>query len=268
MRDGQQISGRLNFLNPTSVQFDGKSIERSKVSALIFAGATRSVPEGDRVEDLVVMRDGRRFSGFVSQVTDQSIVQTSNQFGREKVALIKFAFNNRPVLETKPTDNPTPDESGKTEEPKPPSGTVRPEGDSSKDGQKNNNGATPPWGDITEDCVFKGKIHVGPGGGSPYKYDAQGRPIELLPSGYTTCNLIFYICGDMFFKGKVINVGAGEKCPPSYSYKSIPNREICCDQWEAIKHQKEPRKLCDPMMDSDCDGTPNDEDDTPAGPIK
>jgi hypothetical protein len=264
MRDGQEISGRLNFLNLTSVQFDGKLIERSKVNAIIFAGVTTSVAEGDRLEDLVVMRDGRRFSGFVSQVTDQSIIQKDNEFGREKVALIKFASNNRPVLETKPTDKQIPDESGKTEEPKPPTGTVRPEEDSDEDGKKNSKGAKPPWDEITEDCKFKGKINMGPSGGSPYRYNAKGSPQELLPSGYVTCTFFFYVCGDPFFKGHVINVNAGERCPDW----NVPYREICCDQWEAVKQKKDPKKLCDPMKDSDCDGTPNDEDDTPAGPIK
>jgi hypothetical protein len=264
MRDGQGISGRLNFLNSTSAQFNGEPIERSKISAVIFAGATTNVPEGDRVEDLVVMRDGRRFSGFVSQVTDQSIVQNSNQFGREKVALIKFALNNRPVLETKPTDKPPPDESGKSEEPEPPTGTVKPEEKSGEDGAQNNNSAGgPPWSEITEDCKFKGKIHIGPSGGSPYRYNEQGSPQELLPHGKVTCTLFYYICGDMFFKGHVINVNAGERCPEW----DVPYREICCDQWRAAKEKKDPKKLCDPMKDSDCDGTPNDEDNTPAGPI-
>lgn len=264
MRDGQEISGRLNSLNLTSVQFDGKPIERSKVSAIIFAGATVNVPEGDRPEDLLVMRDGRRFSGFVRQVTGQAIIQQSNQFGREKVALIKFAFNNRPVLETKPTDKPTPDESGKGQEPKPPSGTVRPEDTSEEDSKQKNSAAKPPWDEITEDCKNKGKIHIGPSGGSRSRYNTKGTPQGLLPHGYVTCTLFFYVCGDPFFKGHVINVNAGERCPEW----NVPYREVCCDQWKAIKQQKDPKPLCDPMKDSDCDGTPNDHDDTPAGPIK
>ena len=264
MRDGREISGRLNFLDPTSVQFDGKPTERSKVSAIIFAGASSTpVPEGDRAEDLVVMRDGRRFSGFVSQVTDRSIVQTGNQFGREKVALIKFAFNNRPVIETKPTDEPTPGESGKQEEPKYPSGTVRPKDNSDEDAAQNNRAAKPPWDEITEDCKNKGKIHMGPSGGSTYRYNTKGAPQGLLPSGYVTCTLFFYVCGDAFFKGHVVNINAGERCPQW----NVPYREVCCDQWKAIKQQKDPKPLCDPMKDSDCDGLPNDEDDTPAGPI-
>lgn len=256
MRDGQEISGRLNFLNLTYVQFDEKPIERSKVSAIIFAGATTTVPEGDRVEDLVVMRDGRHFSGFVSQVTGQSIIQQSNQFGREKVALIKFAFNNRP-------DTPNPDKSGKQEEPKPPSGTVRPEDKSKEDEGQNKNAAKPPWDELTEDCKNRGKIHMGPSGGSTYRYNTKGSPGELLPPGYVTCTLFFYVCGDSFFKGHVINVNAGERCPEW----NVPYREVCCDQWKAIKQEKDPKPLCDPMKDSDCDGTPNDKDDTPAGPI-
>ena len=99
---------------------------------------------------------------------------------------------------------------------------------------------------------------MGPSGGSPYKYDEKGDPTELFPSGsgYITCNLNYYVCLDHFFKGKVINVNAGEKCPQW----NVDYKEICCDKWEEAKRTKSP---CDVMLDSDCDGKPNSEDDRP-----
>lgn len=120
---------------------------------------------------------------------------------------------------------------------------------------------TAPWEDSNANCKYPGKIHIGPSGGSPYRYDEKGSPKGLFPSGsgYITCNLNYYVCGDHFFKGKVINVNAGEKCPEW----NVEYSEVCCDKWEEAKRTKSP---CDVTLDSDCDGTPNGEDDRPVEP--
>ena len=115
-----------------------------------------------------------------------------------------------------------------------------------------------PFDDDTANCKYRGKIHMGPSGGSPYQYDEKGSSKDLFPSGsgYITCTFNYYVCGDHFFKGKVINVNAGEKCPEW----NVEYREICCDKWEEAKRTKQP---CDVMLDADCDGMPNAEDDRP-----
>ncbi len=116
----------------------------------------------------------------------------------------------------------------------------------------------PPWSDDNASCKYRGAIHIGPSGGSPYRYDEKGELQGLFPSGsgLITCAMFYYICTDRFFKGKVINVKAGEKCP---KWK-VENRKICCDSWVEAKRKKSP---CDPMLDSDCDGVSNEEDDYP-----
>ena len=123
--------------------------------------------------------------------------------------------------------------------------------------------ATVPWDDSNANCRYPGKIHIGPSGGSPYRYDEKGSPKELFPSGsgHITCNLNYYVCGDHFFKGKVINVNAGEKCPEW----NVEYREICCDSWVEAKRKKSP---CNTMLDSDCDGVANEEDDYPTDSSK
>lgn len=113
-----------------------------------------------------------------------------------------------------------------------------------------------PFDGDTANCTYRGKIHMGPSGGSPYKYDEEGSPRGLLPSGYVTCTFFFYVCGDPFFKGREINVNAGDRCPDW----QLTYREICCDKWEEAKRTKQP---CDVRLDADCDGMPNAEDDRP-----
>lgn len=113
-----------------------------------------------------------------------------------------------------------------------------------------------PFDEDTANCTYRGKIHMGPSGGSPYQYDEKGSPQGLLAPGYVTCTFYFYVCGDPFFKGRVINVNAGDRCPDW----QLTYREICCDKWEEAKRTKQP---CDVMLDADCDGVTNSEDDQP-----
>jgi len=123
----------------------------------------------------------------------------------------------------------------------------------------------PPWLKANPNCRYTGSIHPGTSGGSPYRHDDRGKITGSLPSGQVTCNLTYYICGDSFFKSKIINVDKGEHCPDSLSYKAIPNQTVCCDAWAEANRTKMP---CDPVVDSDCDGVPNQVDDFPVDPSK
>ena len=122
---------------------------------------------------------------------------------------------------------------------------------------------TAPFDDEVASCKYPGTIHMGPSGGSPYRYNAKGGLQGLLPSGYVTATFFFFVCGDPFFKGQLINVAAGERLP---GWQPLQNRKVCCDKWEEAKRTKKP---CDVMFDADCDGTPNTNDDLPtqAAPV-
>lgn len=242
----EHISGRLKSLDSTLVQFNKTPYDRSKVDIIRLSGATDTAPQAND-QDQVLMRDGRLLLGYISKINNRIVVQKGNQLNRSQVALIKLAFENDSSGKDKDNKDRTTfgdTIKGTTKTPVAPGGDV------------------PPWGDDDANCKIKGKIHMGPSGGSPYRYDEKGNVQGLFPSGgLRTCNMVYYICLDKFFKGKVINVNAGDKCPEW----NVEYREICCDRWVEAKRKKSP---CNPMLDSDCDGVSNDEDDYPTDSSK
>jgi hypothetical protein len=80
----------------------------------------------------------------------------------------------------------------------------------------------------------------------------------------TICTLTIWICGDHFSRTTIVDRSQAT-CPPSYQSSSVPSRLVCCQAWSLAKHR--PGKgLCNPTVDADCDGIPNDKDDEPLNP--
>jgi hypothetical protein len=91
--DSEQISGRLNSLDSTLIQFNKTPFERSKVDIIRFSGATNTAPRAN-IQDQVLMRDGRLLLGYVSKINNRIVVQKGKQLNRSQVALIKLATEN------------------------------------------------------------------------------------------------------------------------------------------------------------------------------
>ncbi len=116
----------------------------------------------------------------------------------------------------------------------------------------------PPWFRGGSDCAMA--TTQSSSWGTPQAYDAKGKIIGKLPDQKITCGLSYAVCGDSFFRQQVINPRSGEKCPESLHFSRAPSRAVCCKAWKEAQRTKIP---CDPLVDSDCDGTPNDADDYP-----
>ncbi len=96
--------------------------------------------------------------------------------------------------------------------------------------------------------------------GEPYAFDEAGNITGDLPKDQVTCTLRIWICDDKIFKQKVINQGAGERCPDSLQFSHAPQTKVDCAKWDEAKRTKDP---CDPLVDADCDGVTNDLDEWP-----
>jgi hypothetical protein len=114
----------------------------------------------------------------------------------------------------------------------------------------------PPWFGETASC--QSELTTVSSETSNWKLDASGSTLIRLPTGMVTCSLKLEICGDAIVKNLVIIQTAGEICPLAYQAEAAPPTKVCCALWEAAKETKEP---CDPLLDADCDGKLNPDDD-------
>lgn len=73
------------------------------------------------------------------------------------------------------------------------------------------------------------------------------------------CRLVISICGMSLVREKIIEAGSGESC---FDAKSVSRPFICCSVWKSNIGSKN----CNPLIDADCDGIPNDLDDDPLAP--
>jgi len=76
-----------------------------------------------------------------------------------------------------------------------------------------------------------------------------------------TCDLQIHICGDVVERSQDVDKSQG--CPASLKYKSVPVRVVCCDKW---RNGQTAGSQCNGMVDADCDGIPNQDDDEPLTP--
>jgi hypothetical protein len=128
-------------------------------------------------------------------------------------------------------------------------GTVSPGSSGAPNSQLGGPPATAPWFN-TAGCRDVGKIVAESSGGlTP---GSNGKQV--------TCSLVVHICGDRLVKTE--QVPSIQPCPDYMKYTSVPARQVCCDIWRAARQTKMP---CDPLVDSDCDGVPNDQSEHPFG---
>lgn len=251
LRDGQEITGRLNFLDEASIQINGKSIERSKVKVIRFAGATNDLPEAVFDKDLVVRKDNSRSSGYVSRITNQLVIQNDARIKRTDVALIRLADNIHPIGSV-PKESPTPsasvspsstpEESVAVEEP--PSTDT----DKSKNSSGQESASDPPWFDAGKKCNYRQRTYIFTGG------------YETSDHSKTLCFLYIHVC--RFELNRKTELPHGSICPAA---KDFAQPTVCCDEFnKAVKN----KQGCDPMKDVDCDGTPNEQDSDPLNPKK
>lgn len=243
LRDGQKIVGRLGSVDAISLLVDGKRIERSRVDLIRLVESPSPALTGTLAKDLVIMKNGQRFLGQVERVTEKLVIQDGNERKRIKVAVIKFASDSYRA------DDPKGDERHDSTLPPENSNAEEAPKDDSTTGQSD-----PPWFDAGKNCRSEWWTQS----------SASGHPLVVqgqIKEGYAKCVSYLSICGDDLTKVWVINRAAGEECP--WDIMSIPQRKVCCDAWWEAKRAKIP---CDPVVDADCDGTPNEKDDYPLDP--
>ncbi len=89
--------------------------------------------------------------------------------------------------------------------------------------------------------------------------------IQDMSTGAASCSRTVLACGDSLQATVEYDYNTGS-CPFAEGTTlefSIEGPPICCRAWEDAKASKDP---CDPLVDADCDGTPNDEDSEPLTP--
>lgn len=79
--------------------------------------------------------------------------------------------------------------------------------------------------------------------------------------GKITCDLKIFICGDVIERSQDVDKSQG--CPASLNYKTVPVRVVCCDKW---RNAQRPESQCNGMVDADCDGIANQDDEEPITP--
>lgn len=130
-------------------------------------------------------------------------------------------------------------------------------------------GAEPPAGGAS--AAGQPPAGTGVGAGAPWtapRADCEPRTPSIyytgilldMTTGEATCSRQILVCGDTVRTDRRYNFNRGERCPWGTG-PAIAHREdgmpVCCDEWERAKLSKSP---CDPLVDADCDGTPNDDD--------
>jgi hypothetical protein len=135
--DGTSITGQVDSVDETNVIVDGRSIARSDVSAILFAGAQRSSSSsqsGTVRTDLVVKRFGGSSYGHVSQVTGGVVVQNGKALPRSTVASIAFNVSSPGnVITVIPSPSPSPHASPSPTPSPSPGSTQKPEDTGSSD---------------------------------------------------------------------------------------------------------------------------------------
>lgn len=282
--DGTSVTGHLDAVDETSVIINNNAIARSQVKTIVFSGATVSQnspgtpidSNQTNLTDAVVKRlDGISY-GHVSQVTADIVVQNGNDLPR--AAVLSIAFNVKfpgVIITVIPLPSPSPDASASptpSPSPSPGSDTSADEGGSSKGqptpGSGGSTGPTgvdrtktdrppPPWlgdcGDKSEDIetVFN-------------SCDYEGKYTESGPPGKLRCTLVVHYCGGQFRRDKIVPANNGDQAMQQLREElGVGKTKICCDKLRQARQSKKP---CDPGIDLDCDGVPNQDDDFPFDP--
>ena len=113
----------------------------------------------------------------------------------------------------------------------------------------------PPWLSPTPDCPpSETTIYV------------TGLMLDM-STGEAKCERSVVVCGDSMTSERRYDSNT-ERCPWSSDGRtaiafSEPGLPVCCRDWEEAKRSRTP---CDPQLDADCDGIPNDEDLEPLTP--
>ncbi len=79
--------------------------------------------------------------------------------------------------------------------------------------------------------------------------------------GKVTCDLKIFVCGDVIERSQDVDRSQG--CPASLKFTSVPARMVCCDKWQ---NGQKAGSSCNGLVDADCDGIPNQDDDEPLTP--
>jgi hypothetical protein len=261
LRDGEEITGRFKFLNETEIQINGKRIERSRIQTIFFSPVTMHSLSDDVKDDMVVKRDDSRSSGHVTQVTNEFVIQNGSRLKRADVAAISLADKLHTVSAVpkespmpSPSVSPSPSEEivageeSDSANSKEDSGSGK-SGDSKK-GSDNGKGSNPPWFYTGGSCNNKQRAYIFAGG--------YGLPNH----SKTLCFLYIHICS--------LKLRRNTEEAPGFicrAASSLAQPTFCCDEFHKTGKDKI-NKLCDPMKDADCDGTPNEQDEDPLNPKK
>jgi len=201
----------------------------------------------DPAHDAIHLIDSSVHRSKLSAIDAANVITADATHPRKRVAWIYLAPNG--------TSEATPPDPGSTDKDK--------EEPASGGASKTSDRSEPPWFAPTRECVMATTNTWS--GGDTFAYDVYGKVTGTLPQGKITCKLTYQICSDFFFRQQVIDVEKGERCPQALHFSSVPQRRVCCTEWQEAKRTKNP---CDPLVDADCDGAPNDEDDYPLDPAQ
>ncbi len=251
LRDGHEVSGRLNSANQQTVKFNGELYDRAQVKAIRLNGAPNPAPEAGAL-DLLMRRDGTINTGRITNITDKLVFQDNAQVQRVDVAVIEFAnpahiitVSPEPIASptVTPSESPSPSSS-----PSPAAGGSPAQESSPEPGSDANasQATTPPWFN-TKGCAWAAK---------PYVF-VDGSPSGT--QGKVNCRMWLNVCGTVVERRKVVDTN--ERC---WTSRDLSQPEICCDIW--TKYINNPDGRWNPRKDADGDGIPNDQDDDPLGP--
>ncbi|HMF56049.1 MAG TPA: hypothetical protein VK619_06795 [Pyrinomonadaceae bacterium] len=258
LRDGSEMTGRVNFLDENTVQVNGKPIERSRVKLIRLAGATNDAADEQAETDIVIMRDNRRSTGHVSFITDQSVIQSGNQMSRDQVALIRFAdpahvVTNSPQPTPSPSTSPSPSASPSPAASPSPGGSQT-SGGSTKTGnesqQQNTTAETMPWFNV-EGCDFIQK---------PYVFTDASADNSTAGRSALRCRMWINVCGTIIERVKTVDAQSSGAC---WRREDLDAPAVCCTVWG--RYKQTPTSRYNPQVDADGDGIPNDQDDNPLG---
>ncbi len=241
LRDGNMRQGRLDSCSVQACVIGGSPVPRPFIVFIGLNGVQPPAPQAqDPAHGEIVLADGSVHRNRLSRIDATDVIAVEALYPRNRVSWIYLPPHD---------DRVPPDDPGTTEKRDPPRG-----------GGGTSARAQPPWFGPSSQCETVATTATS--WGVAYAYDAKGKSVGSLPEGKVTCGLNFEICGDYFFKQKVIETGR-ETCPESLHFSSVPPTYVCCAEWNNAKQSRNP---CDPLLDADCDGVPNDVDDRPLDP--